>query len=105
MVKKKLPVRWSPKAEQRLNGIYEHIAPDSVIAAKFVKKSLIQLGATLGHFPEKYSKEEYLDKVPGNFRSVSKWRYKLIYEVTKEYVNIINVFNTDQHPSKIKKDK
>ena len=105
MVKKKLPVRWSPKAKQRLDGIYEYIAQDSVSAARFVKKFLIQLGGTLGHFPEKYSKEEYLVKVPGNYRSVSKWRYKLIYEVTKEYVNIINVFNTDQHPSKIKRDK
>jgi plasmid stabilization system protein ParE len=105
LVKKKLPVRWSPKAEQRLNGIYDYIAQDSVSAARYVKKSLIQLGGTLGHFPEKYSKEEYLAKVPGNFRSVSKWRYKLIYEVTEEYVNIINVFNTDQHPSKIKRDR
>ena len=30
MVKKKLPVRWSPKAKQRLDGIYDYIAEDSV---------------------------------------------------------------------------
>ena len=53
MVKKKLPVRWSPKAEQRLDGIYDHIAEDSVSSAKYVKKSLIQLGGSLGHFPKK----------------------------------------------------
>lgn len=104
MVKKKLPVRWSPKAEQRLDGIYDYIAKDSVSAAKHVKKTLIQLGGSLGHFPEKYSKEVYLDKLPGNFRSVSKWRYKLIYELTDEYVNILTIFNTDQHPSKIQSD-
>ncbi len=75
MVKKKLPVRWSPKAEQRLDGIYDHIAEDSVSSAKYVKKSLIQLGGSLGHFPEKYSREEYLAKLTGNYRSVSKWRY------------------------------
>ena len=105
MVKKKLPVRWSPKALQRLNDIYDYIAGDSVSAARYVKKSLVQLGSTLGQFPEKYSKEEYLAEVPGNFRSVSKWRYKLIYEVTEEFVIIINVFSTDQRPSKIKRDK
>ena len=53
LVKKKLPVRWSPKAEQSLDGIYEYIAQDSISAAKYVKKSLIQLGGTLGHFPSR----------------------------------------------------
>jgi len=105
LVKKKLPVRWSPKAEQRLDGIYDHIAEDSASAAKYVKMSLVQLGGTLGHFPEKYSREEYLTNEPKNYRSVSKWRYKIIYEVTDEYVNIINVFNTSQHPSKIRRNK
>ena len=40
MVKKKLPVRWSPKAKQRLDGIYDYIAKDSVSAARYVKKAL-----------------------------------------------------------------
>ena len=105
MVRKKLPVRWSPKAKQRLDNIYDYIAKDSVSAARYVKKSLVQLGGSLGHFPEKYSGEEYLADELKNYRSVSKWRYKIIYEVTDEYVNIITVFNTSQHPSKIKRDK
>ena len=105
MVRKKLPVRWSPRAKQRLDSIYDFIAEDSISAARYVKKSLIQLGGSLGHFPEKYSREEYLANEPKNYRSVSKWRYKIIYEVTNEYVNIITVFNTSQHPSKIKRDK
>ena len=105
MIRQKLPVRWSPKAKQRLDSIYGYIAEDSVSAARYVKKSLVQLGGSLGHFPEKYSREEYLADEPKNYRSVSKWRYKIIYEVTDEYVNIINIFNTSQHPSKIKRDK
>jgi len=105
LVRKNLPVRWSPKAKQRLDSIYNHIAKDSVSAARYVKKSLVQLGGSLGHFPEKYSREEYLANEPKNYRSVSKWRYKIIYEITADYVNIINVFNTSQHPSKIKRGK
>ncbi len=105
MVRKKLPVRWSPKANQRLDSIYDYIAEDSVSAARYVKKSLVQLGGSLGHFPEKYSREEYLANEPKNYRSITKWRYKIIYEVTDEYVIIINVFNTSQHPSKIKRGK
>ncbi len=61
------------------------------------------MAKSLGHFPEKYSKEEYLTDEPENYRSVSKWRYKIIYEVTDKYVNIINIFNTSQHPSKIRR--
>ncbi len=105
MVRKIIPVRWSPKAKQRLDAIYSYIAEDSESAARYVKKSLIQLGGSLGHFPEKYSREEYLANEQKNYRSVSKWRYKIIYEVTDDYVNIINVFNTSQHPSKIKREK
>lgn len=55
---KKLPVHWDPRAKESLDGIYEYIAEDSVSAARRVKKSLAQLAKSLGHFPEKYSKEE-----------------------------------------------
>lgn len=105
MVKNKLPVRWAPVAQELLDEIYDHIAEDSVDAARHVKKSLIQLGNSLGHFPEKYSREEYLDDMSENYRSVSKWRYKLIYEVTEKYVIIADVFNASQHPSKIRRLK
>lgn len=105
MVKMKLPVRWSPKAKQRLDGIYDYIAEDSVSAAKHVKMTLSQLAKSLGNFPEKYSKEVYLTDESGNYRSVSKWRYKIIYEVTDKHVIIINIFNTSQHPSKIRRVK
>jgi len=104
-VKNKLPVRWDPKAKEILDDIYNHIAEDSVDAARHVNKSLIQLGNSLGHFPEKYSREEYLDDMPENYRSVSKWRYMIIYEVRDKYVFIADVFNTSQHPSKIKRDR
>lgn len=102
MVKKKLPVRWAPKAKEHLDDIYDYIAEDSIDAARHVKKSLTRLGGSLDHFPEKYSREEYLADEPENYRSVSKWRYKIIYEVTDKYVIIADVFNTSQHPSKIR---
>lgn len=104
-MKKKLPVRWDPKARELLDEIYDYIAADSVDAARYVKKSLVKLGNSLGHFPEKYAREEYLDDMSENYRSVSKWRYKIIYEVTEKYVIIADIFNTSQHPSKIKRIK
>lgn len=102
---KKLPIRWDNKAKENLDGIYDFIAEDSITAARYVKKSLVELAGSLNDFPEKYSREEYLYNEPENFRSVSKWSYKIIYEVTDECLIIADVFHTSQHPSKIRKVK
>lgn len=67
------------------------------------KKELIKLARSLDDFPEKYSKEAVLIDDPENFRSVSKWSYKIIYEVTQEHIIIADIFHTSQHPSKIKR--
>ncbi|MBD3406591.1 MAG: type II toxin-antitoxin system RelE/ParE family toxin [Candidatus Lokiarchaeota archaeon] len=81
------------------------MAKDSVNAARYVKKELIKLAGSLNDFPNKYSKEEYLADEPENFRSVSKWSYKIIYEVTSDCLIILDIFHTSQHPNKIKKMK
>ena len=99
------PIRWDRLAKDNLDSIYEFIAKDSVSAARYVKKELIKLAHSLNDFPEKYSREEYLQDEPENYRSVSKWSYKIIYEVTDECLIIADIFNTSQHPSKIKRVK
>ncbi|MBS3771807.1 MAG: type II toxin-antitoxin system RelE/ParE family toxin [Bacteroidales bacterium] len=105
MVKKKLPIRWDRKAKEHLDEIYEYIAEDSIDAARYVKKKLIELAHSLNDFPEKYSKEEYLADEPEDYKSVSKWSYKIIYEITDEYLIIADIFHTSQHPSKIRKNR
>ena len=103
--KKKLPIRWDRLAKNNLDDIYAYIAEDSVAAARKVKKELIKLAHSLNDFPKKFSIEEYLADEPENFRSVSKWSYKIIYEIAEECIIIVDVFHTSQHPSKIKKGK
>jgi len=98
---KKLPIRWDRLAKDNLDAIYHYIAEDSVLAARKVKKELVNMASSLNNFPEKFSIEDYLADVPGNYRSVSKWSYKIIYEVTDECIIIADVFHTSQHPSKI----
>ena len=87
-----------------MDAIYEYIAEDSVSAARRVKKELIKLAHSLSDFPEKYSIEEYLANEPENYRSVSKWSYKIIYEVTDECIIIADIFHTSQHPLKMNED-
>lgn len=101
--KNKLPIRWDRLAKANLENIYAYIAKDSVTAARNVKKELVKLAHSLNDFPEKFSVEEYLADEIEHYRSVSKWSYKIIYEVTEESIIIVDVFHTSQHPSKIKK--
>jgi len=102
--RRNLPIRWDRLAKNNLDEIYAYIAKDSIIAAQRVKKELVKLAHSLNDFPEKFSIEEFLANEPENYRSVTKWSYKIIYEVTEQYIIIVDIFHTSQHPSKIKKD-
>jgi plasmid stabilization system protein ParE len=101
VTKGKLPVRWDRTAKSRLDAIYDFIAKDSETAARKVKKALVHLARSLGEFPEKFPREEYLIFEPENYRSVSRWSYKIIYEFTDDCVIIVDIFHTSQHPSKM----
>ena len=103
--KKKLPIRWDRRAKENLDHIYDFIAQDSVSAARYVKKELVNLAHSLNCLPEKYSAEEYLTDEPENYRSVSKWQYKIIFEIADDCLIIADIFHTSQHPSKIKRVK
>lgn len=56
---------------------------------------------SLNDFPENYPIEEYLTDEAENYRSASKWSYKLIYEVAEDCIVIADIFHTSQHPSKM----
>jgi plasmid stabilization system protein ParE len=102
--KTKLPILWDRLAKDSLDNIYSYIAEDSISAARNVKKELIKLVNSLNDFPQKFSVEEYLADEPENYRSVSKWNYKIIYEVTEECIIILDLFHTSQNPIKIKSE-
>jgi len=58
-----------------------------------VKRELIKLAQSLNDFPKKYSKEEFLKDEPEDYRSVSKWSYKIIFEITENSLIIIDIFS------------
>ena len=103
MKKGSLRVKWHPDARTSLKAIYLYIAKDSLTAAEKVKKTILKTTRSLGFSPEKFEKEKYLKELSGNFRSVTKWHYKIIYEVTDNEVIIIDIFHTSMDPEKMKK--
>jgi len=40
---KKLPILWDKKAKDNLDNIYDYLAEDSIVAARYVKRELIKL--------------------------------------------------------------
>ena len=92
---------WSYKSKESLNNIYEYIKNDSLQNAKKVKRRIVEIVSDLLIFPEKYSREPFLDKTIGNFRFAVIWSYKIIYEITDNEIIILDIFHTAQNPMKI----
>ncbi|MFZ9847269.1 MAG: type II toxin-antitoxin system RelE/ParE family toxin [Flavobacteriales bacterium] len=93
----------SKQAQGALKDIVEYIALDSVSASRHVKRTLISLIKSLQNNPEKFSKEELLSGKKKNYRSVSKWHYKVVYVVAKQEVIVLDIIHTSRNPNTVKK--
>lgn len=94
-------VLWDNEAKAALKSIIAYIKQDSPAAAQKVKQALLQLAASLEQMPDRFSAEPYLAGKLGNYRSVSKWHYKIIYRVTEQEVLILDIFHTGKNPIEI----
>jgi toxin ParE1/3/4 len=96
-----LKIKWSVFAKKSLDTIVDYIKQDSPENAKMVKRTLINLVGTLNDFPEKYPLDPFIKAQKGNFRFISKWNFKIVYEITEVEIIIIDIFHTAQSPEKI----
>lgn len=78
--------------------IHEYVCEESVPAAKRIRSKIRLTTKSLKKNPERFARERYLDDIPGNIRSVVVWSYKIVYEVTKQDVIILNIFHTSRNP-------
>jgi plasmid stabilization system protein ParE len=62
---------------------------------------LILLVGSLIDFPQKFPIDPFIPQSKGNFRFVSKWNYKIVYEITLDEIIVIDIFHTAQSPGKI----
>lgn len=105
MRKKNYRVVIPPTAKESLRDIVEYIRKDSATAAIKVRKKLLAIAKSLNTQPERFSKEEYLSMMHGNYRSVTQWHYKIVYKVLIDEVIILRFMHTKQDPEVIKKLK
>jgi plasmid stabilization system protein ParE len=103
MVKRKLKINWDNEAKKSLRNIYNYIkGRESVEVAKKVRNEISSQAKFLNDFPEKFEKEHNLDDGFGNYRYKVIWSYKIIYEITKEAIYILDIFHTSRDPSNIR---
>ncbi len=97
----KLKIKWSLHAKRSLDLISATIEMDSPSNAKFVKRTLILLVGSLIDFPLKFPIDPFIPQSKGIFRFVSKWNYKIVYEITLNGIIVIDIFHTAQNPGKL----
>jgi plasmid stabilization system protein ParE len=69
--------------------------------ADYVIKGILQRCRQLGNFSG-FSKEYYLEELPGEYRSVTQWSYKIIYKLEMEEIRVLNIIHTSRDPENFK---
>ena len=94
-----MEIVWEDRAVSDLQNAISFIALQSPKNAEMVLDELVKLSETLSNMPYKFPKEPYYNK--DNIRFVSKWSFKMIYQIEKERIIILRIFSTYQNPEKI----
>ncbi len=103
-----LIVYWTDFAKSELKSIFEyHKEKVSLKIAGQIVKQIVEKANTLENFPEIGFVEELLKDRTQNFRYIVSTNYKIIYWINKakNRIEIIDVFDTRQNPTKIKRNK
>jgi toxin ParE1/3/4 len=90
-------------AKESLRDIVEYVKRDSPVAAKKIRKRLIEIAKSLNTLPERFKREEYLSEKTGNYRSVTQWHYKIVYKIINDDVVVLQFFHTSKNPKELTK--
>lgn len=103
-----LIVYWTDFAKSELKSIFEYNKEKvSLKIAAQIAKQIVEKANTLKNFPEIGAIEELLKDKPQNFRYIVSTNYKVIYwfNKSKNRIEVMDVFDTRQNPTKIKRNK
>ena len=99
-----IKIEWPELAIKQLKNIYDYysLKASQKIAKKIVNK-IIDRVEILKHNPLSGSKEELLNEMPEEFRSLVESNYKIIYWQENKVITIASVFDCRQNPEKMKR--
>ncbi len=98
-----IKVFWTQTALNNLEDIFEyHKFKASVLISRKLVKRIVHTTILLQTSPELGRKEELLSHRKFEYRFIVEGNYKIIYWVEGNYIKIATVFDTRQHPDKIR---
>ena len=69
--------------------------------AKYVERGILSEMKYLKRFPTAYPKDEYASTEKITIRFLIKWKYKILFFIDKNTVQVVGIFHTAQDPSKL----
>jgi len=103
VVKRHYKVVWDKKARTSLRKIYNYIKKrESEQQASKVRTEIRDLARSLGFMPHKYARDPFTEEETDDIRYKVIWSYRLVYEVTKEAITILDVVHTSRNPENMK---
>ena len=98
---KRFSIIWDPIAIAELKDIYEYIRRDSPPSAIIVRDELIRTVRGLQTMPRKFQVYEYANPSLGEYRTVVRWSYRIVYEILDSEVHVVRIIHTSREPGKI----
>ena len=98
MVIQKYTISWSDRAKLDVKHIYLHLLnKNSKSSSQKIRDEIINAPKTIV-FPEQFQFDEYLVEC----RRIIVRNYKILYLVQNTTIHIVSIFNSHNHPSKMK---
>jgi plasmid stabilization system protein ParE len=92
----------SKLAKIDLRNIVTYISNvESDTRAKYVEQGILSEMKQLEYFPTAYPKDEYASTDKREIRFAMKWRYKILFFIDANTVQIVGIFHTAQNPNKL----
>ncbi|MBI4931943.1 MAG: type II toxin-antitoxin system RelE/ParE family toxin [Bacteroidetes bacterium] len=98
---KRFRVIWDSVAISELKDIYDCLHRDSPQSALIVRDELVKTVGGLSTIPRKFQVYEYANPLLGEYCSVVRWSYRIVYEIIDSDVHIVRIIHTSRESGKI----
>ena len=98
MVIKRDKLIISLKAKESLHGIVIYLKENaSPKIAEYVRKGILERCKDLKNLSG-YAHEPFLEDLPGEYYSIRKWDYIIIFTVNDKEIRVLNIIHSHRHP-------